>query len=153
MVGQEDCRSLAEWDSFLQHHGQIYIPFICYLLGGLCVILVATFKTSAQLTKAYGLAVNIDMLLTTHFATLVRNHTSYVRQIQMTSIEIWVECVNGKRLVILLSCMLYSLYASTGSAGKIKAVPTPLYVVPGHVMCLATASDSSSGILPDLWHH
>lgn len=58
----------------VQHQGQIYIPFICYLLGGLCVILIATFKTSLQLTKAYGLAVVIDMLLTTHFATLVSSH-------------------------------------------------------------------------------
>lgn len=56
----------------MQHHGQIYIPFICYLLGGLCIILVATFKTSSKLTRAYGLAVVIDMLLTTHFATLVQ---------------------------------------------------------------------------------
>lgn len=61
----------------MQHHGQIYIPFICYLLGGLCVVLVATFKTSAQLTKAYGLAVIIDMLLTTHFATLVYPHRHF----------------------------------------------------------------------------
>lgn len=56
----------------VQHKGQIYIPFICYLLGGLCIILILTFKTSAQLTKAYGLAVVIDMFLTTHFASLVR---------------------------------------------------------------------------------
>ncbi len=56
----------------MQHAGQVYIPFICYLLGGLCVLIIATFQTSARMTRAYGLAVLFDMLITTHFFTMVR---------------------------------------------------------------------------------
>jgi len=55
----------------VQHVGQVYIPFICYLLGGLCVLIIATFQTSVRLTRAYGLAVLLDMLITTHFFTMV----------------------------------------------------------------------------------
>lgn len=49
------------------HHGQageVYIPFINWLLFAGCVTLVVGFGSSAALGSAYGLAVSGDMLIT-----------------------------------------------------------------------------------------
>ena len=46
------------------HAGQIYIPFINWALFVGCVVLVVTFKSSAALAAAYGLAVSGVMLIT-----------------------------------------------------------------------------------------
>ncbi len=40
--------------SGLQHAGQIYIPFVNYLLMILCLIVVGAFQTSERIGKAYG---------------------------------------------------------------------------------------------------
>jgi len=45
--------------------GQVYIPFINVLLAVVCLILVFTFRSSARLASAYGLAVACTMLATT----------------------------------------------------------------------------------------
>ena len=45
--------------------GQVYIPFINVLLAVVCLILVVTFRSSARLASAYGLAVACTMLATT----------------------------------------------------------------------------------------
>ena len=82
-----------------KHTGQIYIAVINYvrhwmapsdkmcgmnagryadrlhavqILMGLTIIVVIAFRTSARLGLAYGLAVNMDLVLTTCFLTLVR---------------------------------------------------------------------------------
>jgi KUP system potassium uptake protein len=47
------------------HMGQIYVPEVNWLLMVACVALVATFKTSASLAAAYGLAVTGTMSVTT----------------------------------------------------------------------------------------
>lgn len=53
--------------------GQIYMPTINALLGIVCVVLAITFRSSANLGGAYGLAVTITMLTSTiGFAELVR---------------------------------------------------------------------------------
>ncbi|VEB37232.1 potassium uptake protein [Legionella sainthelensi] len=45
--------------------GQVYLPFINFILAlGTCA-LVITFRSSSSLADAYGIAVNLDMLLTT----------------------------------------------------------------------------------------
>ncbi|MGZ3531765.1 MAG: potassium transporter Kup [Vulcanimicrobiaceae bacterium] len=45
--------------------GQIYIPAVNVGLGIVCILLVFTFKSSAALGGAYGLAVTVTMLTTT----------------------------------------------------------------------------------------
>jgi KUP system potassium uptake protein len=45
--------------------GQVYVPFVNFLLAIVCLILVVTFKSSARLAAAYGLAVACTMLATT----------------------------------------------------------------------------------------
>ena len=37
-----------------KHAGQLYIPVMNWLLMVLCIIVVATFQTSAKLGRAYG---------------------------------------------------------------------------------------------------
>jgi KUP system potassium uptake protein len=46
------------------HHGQIYIPVINWLLYIGCVALVLIFQSSSKLASIYGLAVSGDMVIT-----------------------------------------------------------------------------------------
>ncbi len=49
------CVVLKTWVAVgLQHRGQVYIPLINYLLMTLCLVIVGTFQTSANIGKAYG---------------------------------------------------------------------------------------------------
>jgi KUP system potassium uptake protein len=45
--------------------GQIYVPFVNWSLFGCIVIAVLAFKSSSNLASAYGIAVTIDMTITT----------------------------------------------------------------------------------------
>eukprot|EP01111_Echinosteliopsis_oligospora_P012883 TRINITY_DN4481_c1_g1_i1.p1 TRINITY_DN4481_c1_g1~~TRINITY_DN4481_c1_g1_i1.p1 ORF type:complete len:801 (+),score=202.99 TRINITY_DN4481_c1_g1_i1:88-2490(+) len=45
-------------------HGQIFIPFVNYVLMFVCILIVIGFQTSGHLASAYGVAVCGDMLLT-----------------------------------------------------------------------------------------
>jgi KUP system potassium uptake protein len=45
--------------------GQIYIPFVNWSLFVAIVLAVITFRTSSNLATAYGIAVTLDMLITT----------------------------------------------------------------------------------------
>src|SRR5690606_21697320 len=54
--------------------GQIYIPSINWILMVGCVVVVLFFQYSTQMQSAYGLAITVDMLMTTsllvfYFAT------------------------------------------------------------------------------------
>ena len=44
--------------------GQIYIPLVNFLLGAVCLLLVAVFRTSSSLASAYGIAVTGAMVVT-----------------------------------------------------------------------------------------
>ncbi len=47
-----------------EHEGQIYVPFVNWMLYAGCVLLVVIFKASTNLASAYGLAVSGVMLIT-----------------------------------------------------------------------------------------
>jgi KUP system potassium uptake protein len=47
-----------------RHAGQIYVPFVNWSLFAGCILLVATFGSSASLAAAYGLAVSGVMVIT-----------------------------------------------------------------------------------------
>lgn len=49
--------------------GQIYIPFINWFLFFGCTVVVLLFKESSKMEAAYGLAITIDMLMTTSLLT------------------------------------------------------------------------------------
>lgn len=46
------------------HQGQIYIPFINWVLMGGCLLVLAVFKESSAMEHTYGLAITIDMVMT-----------------------------------------------------------------------------------------
>jgi len=47
-----------------EHRGQLYVPVVNFLLGGVCLLLVAVFRTSEALANAYGIAVTAAMAAT-----------------------------------------------------------------------------------------
>ena len=72
-----------------KHTGQIYIAIINYVLMALTIIVVIAFKNSTRLGLAYGLAVNMDLLLTTCFLSLVRT-LSRAHQVHWPSAKVAV---------------------------------------------------------------
>jgi KUP system potassium uptake protein len=57
-----------------QHEGQIYVPFMNWLLMLATISLVYTFGSSSRLASAYGIAVTLSMLITTLLAfSIVRS--------------------------------------------------------------------------------
>jgi KUP system potassium uptake protein len=46
------------------HQGQIYIPFINWFLMGGCLLVIAIFQRSTKMEATYGLAITIDMIMT-----------------------------------------------------------------------------------------
>jgi KUP system potassium uptake protein len=57
-----------------KHMGQIYLPFINWVLFIFVYILVLTFQTSGNLAHAYGVAVTGNMLITTMLLGVVMVH-------------------------------------------------------------------------------
>lgn len=57
-----------------KHIGQIYIPFINWMLFLFVYVLVLTFQTSGNLAHAYGVAVTGNMLITTLLLGVVMIH-------------------------------------------------------------------------------
>lgn len=47
-----------------EHQGQIYIPFINWFLMGGCLLVIAIFQKSTAMEATYGLAITIDMVMT-----------------------------------------------------------------------------------------
>ncbi|HSX92910.1 MAG TPA: potassium transporter Kup [Hydrogenophaga sp.] len=54
--------------------GQIYIPFVNWSLFTAIVLAVVMFKSSSNLASAYGIAVTLDMLITTTLTFFVIRH-------------------------------------------------------------------------------
>jgi len=53
------------WHTNIKETGQIYMPFVNWGLFVAIVLAVALFKSSSNLAAAYGIAVTLDMLITT----------------------------------------------------------------------------------------
>jgi KUP system potassium uptake protein len=51
--------------------GQVYLPLVNWLLMVVCLGLVLGFRSSGALASAYGMAVSLDMLITTLLAVAV----------------------------------------------------------------------------------
>ncbi|KTD33290.1 KUP system potassium uptake protein [Legionella nautarum] len=57
-----------------KHVGQIYIPQMNFLLFIGTMVLIFTFRNSSNMTHAYGIAVNLVMLLVTTMVTYAARH-------------------------------------------------------------------------------
>ena len=53
------------------HKGQIYIPFINWFLMGGCLLVIAIFKKSSAMEHSYGLAITINMVMTSLLLALL----------------------------------------------------------------------------------
>jgi KUP system potassium uptake protein len=53
------------WHTSVKETGQIYVPAINWALYGFVVVAVTYFESSSKLTNAYGVAVTMDMTITT----------------------------------------------------------------------------------------
>jgi KUP system potassium uptake protein len=58
----------------VQDTGQVYIPFVNWGLFAAIVLAVVMFKSSSNLAAAYGIAVTLDMLITTILTFFVIRH-------------------------------------------------------------------------------
>lgn len=54
-----------------EHTGQIYVPFVNWILMIGSIWLVLEFHTSSNMAAAYGIAISLDMVITTLLASLV----------------------------------------------------------------------------------
>ena len=53
------------------HHGQIYIPFINGVLMVGCLLVIYIFRTSSKMEASYGLAITINMIMTSILLVLM----------------------------------------------------------------------------------
>ncbi|MED6206180.1 Potassium transporter 5 [Stylosanthes scabra] len=54
-----------------KHQGQVYIPEVNYMFMIACIIVCAAFKTTTKISRAYGIAVIGDMMITTTLVSLI----------------------------------------------------------------------------------
>lgn len=63
------------WHTNIKETGQIYMPFVNWGLFVAIVLAVMLFKSSSNLAAAYGIAVTLDMLITTVLTYFVIRYT------------------------------------------------------------------------------
>jgi KUP system potassium uptake protein len=104
------------------HKGQIYIPFINYFLMGGCLLVVFLFQRAANMEAAYGLAITIDMLMTSlllGYLLIIKNKKLRIGIILVFIVFVMVEgtffvsnlnkIVHGGWFTLLLAAMLFTL--------------------------------------------
>lgn len=69
-----------------EHIGQIYIPFINWMLLTLVYLLVLSFQSSSNLAHAYGIAVTGTMVIDTILLAIVMRYVWHWTRIQITPI-------------------------------------------------------------------
>ena len=73
--------------------GQIYIPFINWFLFFGCTVVVLIFRESAKMEAAYGLAITIDMIMTTslltYYLTIKRANRFFI--LSFLLFFVWIE--------------------------------------------------------------
>ena len=62
------------WHTSVKETGQIYVPAINWALYAFVVVAVVFFESSSRLTNAYGVAVTMDMTITTVMTFFVIRH-------------------------------------------------------------------------------
>lgn len=75
--------------------GQIYIPFVNWLMMAGCIAMVLHFRESTKMEAAFGLSVTLTMLM----STVLINFYLHARRVKM----IWVVLVTGLFLLIEVS--------------------------------------------------
>ncbi len=81
--------------------GQIYIPFINWLLMAGCIAMVLYFRESTKMEAAFGLSVTLTMLM----STVLINFYLHAKRVKF----IWVVLITGLFLVVELSFLIANL--------------------------------------------
>lgn len=81
--------------------GQIYIPFLNWLLMAGCIGMVLYFRESTRMEAAFGLSVTLTMLM----STILINFYLYTKRVHF----IWVVLITGLFLIIELSFLTANL--------------------------------------------
>ncbi len=113
-----------------QLKGQIYIPMMNWILMSGCIAVVLIFRESSNMEAAYGLAITINMLMTTSLLTrylvIKRKSAWYVTLILVSFLLIegcfflasFVKVFHGGWFTILIAsaffCVMYVLYKARG---------------------------------------
>ncbi|XP_028776960.1 potassium transporter 5-like [Neltuma alba] len=84
----------------VKHSGQVYIPEINYMFMIACIIICAAFKTTENISHAYGIAVVSDMMITTSLVTLIM-------------LTIWKTSLWSVTLFLLIFGSIEALYLSS----------------------------------------
>jgi KUP system potassium uptake protein len=73
--------------------GQVYLPFVNWLLWVLCSLVVIFFKESANMEAAYGLAITITMIMTTLLLSyyLYQSGTNYRLVVLLLAVFLSIE--------------------------------------------------------------
>ncbi len=79
--------------------GQIYIPFVNWMLLGSVIMLIIGFKTSGHLAAAYGMACNVTMLVTTILLHIVARRIWHWKFWQAASLTLPLLAIEGGFLV------------------------------------------------------
>lgn len=116
------------------HKGQIYIPFINYFLLAGCLLVVFLFKKSANMESAYGLAITIDMLMTSvllGYLLLIRYSKVKIPIILIFIVFLVVEgtfllsnlnkIVHGGWFTLLLAILLFTLFLFYHKARQLRS--------------------------------
>lgn len=124
--------NLKEVHTSREQIGQIYIPTVNAVLAIGCVAIVATFRTSAALGGAYGLAVSITMLATTiAYANLARTRYKWPLWFRVPVIGLFLawdvpfvlgnlsKFLEGAWLPLVVACVLFTL-SITWDRGRSK---------------------------------
>jgi KUP system potassium uptake protein len=114
--------------------GQVYLPFANVTLGIICITLVATFRSSAALGGAYGLAVSLTMLATTiAYARLTRVRFKWPLFYRVPVIALFLlfdvpfvlgnlsKFLEGAWLPLAIACVLF-VFSVTWNRGRSKLV-------------------------------
>jgi KUP system potassium uptake protein len=140
--------------------GQIYIPPVNYALAAACIALVLTFRSSAALAAAYGVAVTLTMLTTTGLFSFVCRGLwgwSLGRTIAVCSLFGLLESVffasnvlkivHGGWLPLTIGAILFYLM-TTWKMGR-QVVERDLYTVPlDQFVSSAISKQSPTAALP-----
>jgi KUP system potassium uptake protein len=124
--------SFREIHTSQEEAGQIFIPAVNVALAIGCIAIVATFRTSAALGGAYGLAVSLTMLATTiSYANLTRTRFKWPLLYRIPVIGLFLawdvpfvlgnlsKLFEGAWLPLLIGCVLFIL-SITWDRGRSK---------------------------------
>lgn len=78
------------------HQGQIYIPFINWFLMGGCLAVIAVFKKSAAMESAYGLAITVNMVMTSIllcYLLMLKYKKTQLLYVLIFAVFLVIECI------------------------------------------------------------